>query len=103
MNEKVEEALKVVKDALAAVPNGSRHIVVLDRGWVFVGDLQQQEDKTWLLVNAKNIRRWAKGGFGLLSRSARESEAVLDECAPIRFDGSAMILRVPVGRGWDAE
>ena len=82
-------------------PTGNRRIVVLDRGWIFVGDYERK-DNMCRVSNAKNVRHWKQGGFGGLTQSAKSAGAILDDCAPIEFDASAMILSVPIGGGWDA-
>lgn len=95
-----DETFEKIKDQIA--PSGNRHLVVLDRGWIFVGDLEDRPEGGYLLTKAKNIRRWEQGGFGALSKSAKAAKAHLDDCAPIWFTSSACIFRVPVGGDWDA-
>jgi hypothetical protein len=102
MKTEMQDALKTLEKGIQQCKaEGPRHIVVLDRGWIFVGDLAKQEDGTFLLSNAHNIRKWKEGGFGALTMGAKKSGAVTDECAPIRFAPSVMILSVPIGRSWD--
>ena len=96
----VKEAIKTIQSATANCRTGDRHIVVLDRGWIFVGNLSCKDD-VYTLSNCKNIRKWSTGGFGALSRSAKESGATMDDAAPLRFDKRAMIFVVPVGADWD--
>jgi len=81
--------------------SGDRFIVVLDRGWIFVGNLSEIDDDHFVLSNAKNVRKWEKGGFGLLSQSAKQAGAILDDCADIHFSSSAKILYIPVTEKWD--
>ena len=102
MNPK--EALKTLADAIEAIPRGSRHIVVLDRGWIFVGNLEADSPaaENYTLTNVLNVRTWKQGGFGALSLSAKEAGAVLDKSAPLKFHRSAVIFMVPVGEAWDA-
>lgn len=100
MNTK--EALKVIEKSLeeCKLVRGGRHIVVLDRGWIFVGDLILEKEDVYILSNAKNVRKWETGGFGGLTKSAKNSGAVLDESEPLKFHKSAMIFCVPVKSGW---
>ncbi|MFQ5471269.1 MAG: hypothetical protein ACE5FA_00095 [Dehalococcoidia bacterium] len=82
-------------------PTGNRHIVVLDRGWIFVGDLvQSKEDGVYELNNAQNVRKWSDGGFGGLTKDPVGAGAVLDSSAAIRFSRSACIFMVPVPEEW---
>jgi hypothetical protein len=101
----VKEALHVIEKSLdeCKIVHGKRHIVVLDRGWSFVGDLAQEDAGMYILSNAKNIRKWSTGGFGGLSKGAAMSGATLDNCAPIKFSSSAMLFCVPVRGDWENE
>ena len=94
---KTEEAFEVLKDAIC--PTGNRHIVVLDKGFIFVGDLSKEGD-TYTLCNCGNIRKWGKGGFGGLTRSRSDSEAIVDDCATIKFTDKSLIFIVPVKENW---
>jgi hypothetical protein len=98
----VKEAIETLTRATADCSKGDKHIVVLDRGWIFAGDLSQDDAGIYTLTNAVNIRKWSQGGFGALSKSAKEAGATLDGCAPIRFHRSALIFAVPISGGWDA-
>ena len=100
----VKEAIQVIEDAMDDdPPEGDWHIVVLDRGWIFVGILEEFEDGTYALSNAKNVRKWTKNGFGGLTKGAISAEATLDPCAPLKFAASAMMFCVPVSEDWDAK
>ena len=46
---------------------GDIRIVVADRGWVFVGNCTENDDKSVTIYNAKNIRQWGTShGLGEL-------------------------------------
>ena len=80
-------------------PIGNKFIVVLDRGWIFAGNLDRDDDDTcWVLTNAVNIRKWATGGFGLLTRNPHEAGAVLDKSQDVVFE--RFIHKVPVADDW---
>jgi hypothetical protein len=98
----IRNALKTVEEALESAPEGDRHIVVLDRGWIFVGDLREEDGKI-ILSNCVNVRKWTQGGFGGLTKDPRGSGAVLDQCEPISFHKSAVIFMVPVVEDWPNE
>ena len=89
--------LKSAAEACAS-EQGDRHIVVLDRGWIMVGNLKQLDDETWLISNAANLRKWSSGGFGLATKDPIGAGVVLDPCGDIRFREA--IFTVPVGEGW---
>jgi hypothetical protein len=97
--DKVAEAIKTIRESVCMGDEKGRNIVVLDRGWIFVGDLKRV-DGGYLLTNASNIRSWQKGGFGALTNSPDEADAKLDPCKPIWFRERSMLFYVPVGEGW---
>lgn len=85
----------------ASQPTGIRHVVVLHRGFIFVGDVVDDGDEV-TVSNAHNVRKWASGGFGGLAKSATDSRATLDPCADFKYQRSVSeIFRVPVGEDWD--
>ena len=87
-------------DAPKTPSTGSRAIVVLDRGWIFVGDLATEGGVT-TLSNCANLRKWSGGGFGGMVLSPKTSSVVLDPCANVIFDAGAPIFTVPVADDWN--
>ena len=60
-------------------------IVILQRGWVFIGRLAQ-EGSNCTLTNAYNIRRWGTtNGLGELALSGAQSETKLDKVGTVSF------------------
>ena len=102
MQDEVRKAIETITAATASCAAGDRHIAVLDRGWIFAGDMSFDPDtKTYTMTSCVNVRKWQLGGFGALSKGASNANATLDECAPIRFHTSALILAVPIGSDWN--
>ena len=68
-----------------------KQIVILDRGFVFVGDVAQEGD--WLVIsNAQNVRRWGTTkGLGELAASGPMSKTVLDSAGVVRAPLRAVI------------
>jgi len=91
-------------DSVSNAPTGNRCIVVLPSGWIFVGNLSHNEadenGATLRLTNASNIRKWASGGFGGLTKSRTESGADLDPCGDVVFSYDKPLLMVPVDADW---
>ena len=97
----IKEAIEVLSRYAATCAEGDHHIVVLDRGFIFAGRLSKDPSgETFTLSDAVNVRKWAQGGFGGLTLSAKDSGAVLDRCAAIRFHRSAMMFAVPITEAW---
>lgn len=66
-------------------------IVILDRGFVFVGDVSVDGD--WLVIrNAKNVRRWGTSkGLGELAKDGPKPETKLDPTGTVRAPMRAVI------------
>ncbi len=98
------EALKVLNDALEAceMKCGGAHLVVLDRGWIFHGNLVTPEEPNgdYVLTNCVNVRKWSENGFGGLTKGAVFSGATLDDCNTIRFKERSLIFLSPTSEGW---
>lgn len=99
MNE-LEKAMETIKDHMCTGETKGRCLVVLHRGWIFVGSLMKLDDG-YMLTNCKNVRSWAGNGFGGLTKSA--NSAKLDPCQPIKFKDSAMIFYSPITEEWGNE
>ncbi len=66
-------------------------IVVLDRGFVYVGHVEHDGD--WCVIkNARNIRRWGtQHGLGELALQGPQSETKLDDVGTVRAPARAVI------------
>jgi hypothetical protein len=66
-------------------------IVILDRGFVYVGDTEH--DGEWCVVkNAENIRRWGTSrGLGQLALEGPTKDTVLDDVGTVRAPAHAVI------------
>ena len=61
-------------------------IVVLDKGFVYHGDLIVQGDGWMKIEKARNIRRYGtERGLGQLSLTGPTKETTLDLCGPVMF------------------
>jgi hypothetical protein len=68
-----------------------KQIVVLDRGFVYVGDVVT--DDQWCVIgNAQNIRRWGtEKGLGELASGGPRCETMLDPAGTVRAPMRAVI------------
>lgn len=65
--------------------NSKKVIVILQRGWVFVGDLIKNGTEC-RLENASNVRRWGTTkGLGQLAVEGPTANTVLDPCTTVTF------------------
>ena len=61
-----------------------KQIVILDRGFIYVGDVEIEND--WLVIrNGANVRRWGtQKGLGELAALGPQSRTVLDPTPTVR-------------------
>ena len=77
----------------APVDSGARklQIVVLHRGFVFVGDVERNGDMI-VIHNARNVRRWGtKTGLGQLAEYGPQANTVLDYAGTVRYSPLAEV------------
>jgi hypothetical protein len=90
----------VKKDAIQAnsEPIGEVRIIVADRGWVFVGNCQDNEDGSVTITNARNIRDWGTTkGLGELRFGPIPNKTKYDEYGTVRC---VPIVAIGVNSGW---
>jgi hypothetical protein len=86
-------------DAVSApVPNGKRAVVVVDRGWVFAGDVTEENGRIYL-DRALHVFNWS-GGFPLMISDPNAAEADLRKVSRVDIPDGAEVFRVPVGDSW---
>lgn len=79
---------------------GKRYVVVLDRGWIVAGDVEEIDGRL-KITRALHVRKWDDVGFdGMIANP--KSENVVIKPIPNGFDApvEAEIFRVPVGDSW---
>ena len=82
----------------AAKPNGNvRAVIVVDRGWIFCGDVTR-EDGRIKLSRAVWVFRWESCGFAKVI--ANPSNADIRPMADVDIPAGAEIFCVPVSKNW---
>lgn len=70
----------------------NHRIVVLQRGWVAVGELDRSTAPQLTLRNASIVRRWGTtSGLGELARKGPLKETKLDPCGTLEFHELAVV------------
>ena len=70
-------------------------ILVLQRGWVVVGDLAKDTADSVELTNASVIRRWGTTrGLGQLAIEGPKKATILDACGTVSAHPLAIVLRL---------
>jgi hypothetical protein len=81
----------------AAKPNGNRAVVVVDRGWIFAGDVAR-EDGRIRLSRAVWVFKWEGCGFAKVIEDP--SKADIRIMADVDIPNGAEIFCVPVHEQW---
>lgn len=76
---------------------GTRAIIVVDRGWIFAGDVTR-EDGRIKLTNALHVFKWESVGFAGMIENTKKAD--LRKIADVDIPTDAEIFCVPVPDGW---
>ena len=90
----------VPEDTVPLVRKGNRHVVVVDRGWIFAGDVEQENGRL-KLARAVHVLSWPSGGFAGLVKDPKVVGAKLFRLdSPVDIPLDSEIFRVPVDESW---
>ena len=71
-------------------------IVVIESGWIMVGEMTNISTQTTLLKNASVVRRWNNGkGIGGLAIEKNKSEYTLDPVGSVSIQTSKILFEIP--------
>ncbi len=79
---------------------GKRYVVVLDRGWIVAGDVEDKDGRI-KITRAAHVRSWSLIGFdGMIAKG--KGDNVVIKPIPNGFDcpADAELFRVPVADDW---
>jgi|SRR6056297_589438 len=81
-------------------PTGKRAVVVVDRGWIFAGDVEDGDGRI-RITRAVHVFRWERIGFnGVLADPKAEGVDIRKLEHDVDLPASAEVFRVPVGDSW---
>jgi aspartokinase-like uncharacterized kinase len=78
---------------------GSRAVVVVDRGWIFAGDVTRKDGRIYL-SNAVHVFKWESVGFAGMIADTKKAKADLRKIADVDIPEGAEVFCVPVSDGW---
>jgi hypothetical protein len=81
----------------AAKPNGNRAVIVVDRGWIFAGDITRENGRI-RISRAVWVFRWESCGFAKVIENP--SNADIRPMADVDMPEGAEIFCVPVSDNW---
>lgn len=78
---------------------GTRAVVVVDRGWIFAGDLTRENGRI-KLANALHVFKWESLGFSGMIENPKKAKADLRKIADVDIPEGAEVFCVTVPDGW---
>ena len=78
---------------------GTRAVVVVDRGWIFAGDVTRENGRV-RLSNSLYVFKWERVGFSGMIADPKTAKADLRPIADVDMPAGAEIFCVPVPDGW---
>jgi hypothetical protein len=90
----------VRKDSIEAqLLPGKRAVVVVDRGWVFAGDVTEKDGRI-ILSRALWILRWDSVGFDGMIKDPKTKVTIRTMPSGVDLPKDAELFRVPVSDSW---
>ena len=91
--------LSKVKECQPPKP-GKRHVVVIDRGWIVAGDVEDKDGRL-IITRAVHLVRWRKIGFaGCLEVSESDNMDIQAVPRGANVPSGAELARFPVADDW---
>lgn len=81
-------------------PTSGRAVVVVDRGWIFAGDIRRENGRIYI-SKAVWVFRWESCGFSKVIENP--SNADIRPIADIDLPEASEIFCIPVGSEWGLE
>jgi hypothetical protein len=93
----------VIIDGVECAPinknSSNRAVVVVDRGWIFAGDVTRENGRI-RLARALHVFKWESVGFAGMIDSPKKAKADLRPVADVDIPEGAEIFCVPVTEDW---
>lgn len=80
-------------------PQGKRAVVVVDRGWIFAGDVEEKDGRI-KLTSALWVFRWESVGFAAVVEDPKKAKADIRKIADVDIPKASEIFRIPVSDTW---
>lgn len=79
--------------------SGNRAVIVVDRGWIFAGDVTRKDGRIYL-SRAVWVFRWESVGFAAVIEDPKKAKADIRPIADVDIPDGAEIFCVPVPENW---
>jgi len=92
----IDDIKYIRADSVSVAPIGNRAVIVVDRGWIFAGDVTRENGRI-KLTRALHVFKWESIGFAKMIETAK---ADLRKIADVDIPVDAEIFSVPVPESW---
>lgn len=79
--------------------HGNRAVIVVDRGWIFAGDITEENGRI-KLSRAVWVFGWESVGFAAVVADPRQAKADIRHIDDVDIPADAEIFRLPVNDDW---
>jgi hypothetical protein len=96
----MEETITVNgREYVAVKPPSSRSVVVVDRGWIFAGDVSEENGRI-KLTRALWIFRWESIGFDGVIADPKSAKVTIKPISDVDLPSGSEVFRIPVCPTW---
>lgn len=96
---KIDDVEYVRSDLCVQPVSGTRAVIVVDRGWIFAGDVIRENGRI-KLSRAIHVFRWESIGFDGMVSNPKSNKVILKPLADIDMPANAEIFAIPVSDEW---
>lgn len=97
---KIDDVEYVRSDLVNTAIVGNRAVIVVDRGWIFAGDVARENGRI-KLSRAVHVFRWESIGFdGMIANPKSNKVTIKPLSNNVDMPESAEIFSIPVGEDW---
>lgn len=93
----IDQVKYVREDSILPKPSGNRAIIVVDRGWIFAGDVTRENSRI-RLTRALHVFKWESVGFAGMIQNTKKAD--LRPITDVDIPEDAEIFCVPVEDSW---
>lgn len=94
---KINEVEYVRADSVQQLHKGNRAIIVVDRGWIFAGNVTRENGRI-KLSRALHVFKWESVGFAGMIENTKKAD--LRPISDVDIPEDAEIFCVPVSESW---
>lgn len=81
-------------------PKGKRAVVVVDRGWIFAGDVEDRDGRVYL-TRAVWVFKWSSIGFAAVVENPKQKGVdIRPLTTSVDIPAGAEVFRLPVSDDW---